>query len=224
LIGEWSAVDLRGMLNHVGGSLVAKTSVATVLSLSLFGGARADASVGISAGPPSGDIPPLVSGAGDRHLSNLRPIRSGVRSALRSSTRLEFSRVTLKVNVGSVPPSGALRFRVENESDFNVAFGEAFEIEVLSEGSWVLSPLSPRGEWAGVGFQVPPGGRGPSHRLHIPAEAAPGSYRIVQRVRFRGRPRMLGTSFVVQAAAPGFSNHGASRGGHMGHMRIVARR
>jgi hypothetical protein len=108
-------------------------------------------------------------------------------------------RARLKLNRTISHPGERILSRVESLGSETVGYGEPFRVQREEKGSWVPTRGLVKGgwfEWAGF---LEPGGIGQCNALDLPADIAPGRYRIVKDVN---RPRGLRTTMPVTLTAP----------------------
>lgn len=86
--------------------------------------------------------------------------------------------LSVEVEPASAAPGESVQARVVNDGDSEFTYGAAYELEVESSGAWKTVKLPVRAV-PEIGYIAPPGGTGPPVQVELPADLAPGSYRVV---------------------------------------------
>lgn len=86
--------------------------------------------------------------------------------------------IWMSVTPRVVQPGQKVRATLRNESSHFITFGVAFKVEELVEGRWVKASFFRHGVWTDQRIGMGAGGVYPVGRVHIPADADPGRYRV----------------------------------------------
>jgi hypothetical protein len=108
-------------------------------------------------------------------------------------------RARLKLNRTIAHPGERILSRVESLGSETVGYGEPFSVQREEKGSWVPTLGLVKGGWFDWAGFLEPGGIGRCNALDLPADVAPGRYRIVKEVN---RPKGPRTAALVTLTAP----------------------
>lgn len=93
-----------------------------------------------------------------------------------------FKGVRLALKDRIVVAGEAIYARIENLGTVPIQYTAPFRIERLVGGTWTLDPASPTGPWPRYLGVVTPGSASRCSSFRVPAEIAPGRYRIAKTV------------------------------------------
>jgi hypothetical protein len=108
-------------------------------------------------------------------------------------------RARLKLNRTIAHPGERILSRVESLGSETVGYGEPFSVQREEKGSWAPTRGLVKGGWFDWAGFLEPGGIGQCNELDLPADIAPGRYRIVKDVN---RPRGPRKTIPVVLTAP----------------------